>query len=107
MSSCSPPGAVELVPHLSACLGLRRHPHPHAGHQDGRSLQARLRPSQWFAGPAPARLVHDGHAAQAGLLPDTVRQTGEAGGCQAVLRLHPPVDHVAGRAGGAGLEHFP
>lgn len=99
-------GAVELVPHLPSCLGLRRHPHPHAGHQDGRSLQARLRPAQRLAGPASARLVHDGHAAQAGLLPDAVRQAGEAGGRQVVLRLHPPVDHVAGRAGGAGPQHF-
>lgn len=105
-SACSLAGAVELVPHLPSCLGLRRHPHPHAGHQDGRSLQARLRPAQRLAGPASARLVHDGHAAQAGLLPDAVRQAGEAGGCQVVLRLHPPVDHVAGRAGGAGPQHF-
>lgn len=105
--ACSLAGAVELVPHLPARLGLWRHPHPHAGHQDGRSLQARLRPAQRLAGPATARLVHDGHAAETGLLPDAVRQAGEAGGRQAVLRLHPPVDHVAGRAGGAGLEHFP
>lgn len=106
MSTCSLAGAVELVPHLPSRLGLRRHPHPHAGHQDGRSLQARIRPAQWLPGLASACLVHDRHVAQASLLPDAVRQAGEAGRRQAVFRLHPPVDHAAGRAGGAGPEHF-
>ena len=70
---------MELVPHLPPCLGLRWHPHPHACHQDGGPLQARVRPSQRFARPAPACLVPGGHAAQAGFLPDTVRQAGESG----------------------------
>ncbi len=102
-----PPGAVELVPHLPPGLGLRWHPHPHACHQDGRPLQARVRPAQRLARPASARLVPDGHAAQAGLLPDAVRQAGEAGGREAHVCVHPAVDHVTGRAGGAGAEHLP
>lgn len=98
---------MELVPHLPPSLGLRWHPHPHAGHQDGRALQAGLRPPERLPGPAAARLVPDGHAAQAGLLPDAVRQAGEAGRRQADLRVHPAVDHAAGSAGGAGAQHLP
>lgn len=102
-----PSGAVELVPHLPPCLGLWRHPHPHACHQDGRPLQAWLRPTQRLPGPASACLVPDGHAAQTGLLPDTLCQAGEAGGCKAVICVHTTVDHVTGGAGGAGAEYFP
>lgn len=47
-------GAVELVPHLSPCLGFWWHPHPHARHQDGRPLQAGIRPAQRLSRPAPA-----------------------------------------------------
>lgn len=98
---------MELVPHLPPGLGLRWHPHPHARHQDGRPLQARVRPAQRLPGPASARLVPDGHAAQAGLLPDAVRQAGEAGGCEADVCVHTAVDHVTGGAGGAGAEYLP
>lgn len=97
---------MELVPHLPPGLGVRWHPHPHARHQDGRPLQARLRPTQRLPGPASARLVPDGHAAEAGLLPDAVRQAGEAGGREADVCVHTTVDHVAGGAGGAGAEYL-
>lgn len=102
-----PPGAVELVPHLPPGLGLWRHPHPHARHQDGRPLQAWLWPTQWLPGPASACLVPDGHAAEAGLLPDAVCQAGEAGGCKADICVHTAVDNVTGGVGGAGAEYLP
>ncbi len=69
-------------------------------------MQARLRPAQRLPRPASACLVPDGHAAQAGLLPHAVRQTGEAGGCEADVCVHTAVDHVTGGAGGAGAEYL-
>lgn len=97
---------MELVPHLSPSLGLRRHPHPHARRQDGGALQTRVRPAQRLVVPAPTHLVLDRHAAQTGLLPDAVRQAGEAGRREADVRLHTPVDHAAGSTGGAGAEYL-
>lgn len=100
------PGAVELVPHLPPHLGLWRHPHPHARRQDGGALQTWLRPAQRLPRPASARLVHDGHVAQAGLLPDAVRQAGEAGRREADIRVYTAVDDVTGSAGGAGAQYL-
>ncbi|CAG12145.1 unnamed protein product, partial [Tetraodon nigroviridis] len=68
---------------------------------------ARLRPARRLPRPAPARLVPGGRAPQAGLLPDAVRQAGEAGRREAVLRVPAAVDRVTGSAGGAGPQHFP
>lgn len=70
-------------------------------------MQAWVRPTQRLPGPASACLVSDGHAAQAELLPDSLRQAGEAGRCEAVIRVYTTVDHVTGSACGAGAEHFP
>lgn len=102
-----PTGAVELVPDLPPSLGVWWHPDPHACHQDGRPLQAGLRPPRRLPWPASARLVPDGHASEAGLLPDAVRQAGEAGRREAVVCVHTSVDHVTGSIGGAGSEYFP
>lgn len=102
-----PTGAVELVPNLPPSLGVWWHPDPHACHQDGRPLQAGLRPPRRLPWPASARLVPDGHASEAGLLPDAVRQAGEAGRREAVVCVHTSVDHVTGSLGGAGSEYFP
>lgn len=99
-------GSVELVPHLPPRLGFRWHPHPHARHKDGGSLQARLRPTKRLAGPAPALLVPDGHAAEAGLLLDPVRQTGKTGRHKADVCVHPSVDHATGSSGGTGAEYI-
>lgn len=98
---------MELVPHLPPCLGLWWHPDPHACHQDGGPLQAWLRPTQRLPWPASAYLVPDRHASEAGLLPDAVRQAGEACRHEAVICVHTSVDHVTGSAGGAGPEYIP
>lgn len=97
---------MELVPHLPPRLGFRWHPHPHARHKDGRSLQAWLRSTKRLAGPAPSLLVPDSHAAEARLLLDAVCQTGKTGGCKADLCVHPFVDHATGSSGGTGAEYI-
>lgn len=98
---------LELVPHLPPCLDFWHHPHPHAGGEDGGSLQAGLWPQGWWAESEAEVVVLDSPVAETGLLSDSMLTPREAHRNVGQLGVCPSVGAAGWGTGGAGTQCFP
>lgn len=101
-----PEDRLELVPHFPSHLDLRSDPAPHAHCQNGRSMQTRLRPSQWSGELEEARLVSYRHAAKTGLLSDALCQIRKPNGHHGELGVHSFMGFAHRCYGGTGIQRF-
>lgn len=98
---------LELVPNLPPGMDLWYLPHPHAGSEDGRTLQTGLWPTGWWAEPGAQVVVPDCTTAKASLLSDSLLPTGEAYGHMDQCGVRPTLGTAGRGTCWAGAQCFP